>query len=255
MTPALRYEACHGDVCPDLLEQFRKANPDSRSTLWRKRNWIWRYEAPDGSQWAVKRFADRWLSRLIYAVRASKARRSYHYATELEARGIHTPAHVCYAEWRGPFNVLLASVYVSEYEDSQSLDAALETSADKDEVLRRLADFFVSLHNAGFIHGDANRTNLRIGANGEIGIIDLNRMKVYPAGVVPSADERLNDICEWSAMDDDFASFAGHYASALKDPAVTQDAVIAFKLKHDRKVDTLKKLKHPLRYLFGKKRK
>ena len=83
MTPTLVYESHTPDVCPDLLEQFRCGSPETGSTLWKKRNWIWKYGSRDGSQWAVKRFADRWLSRIIYSVRSSKARRSYLYATDL----------------------------------------------------------------------------------------------------------------------------------------------------------------------------
>lgn len=255
MTPTLVYESRKPEIGPVLLEQFRCGSPDTGSTLWKKRNWIWKYAAPDGSLWAVKRFADRWLSRAIYSVRASKARRSYLYATELAGRGIHTPAPVCYAEWRGPVNTLVASVYVSEYEEAQSLDDVLAGTVSREDVLRRLAQFFACLHKAGFIHGDANRTNVRIAADGEIGIIDLNRMKVYPAGVVPPVNERLNDICEWSSPDDDFISFAGYYALASGDEFITKDAIMEFKLRHDRRVDLRKKFKHPLRYLFGKNRK
>lgn len=253
MTPTLVYESHTPDVCPDLLEQFRCGSPETGSTLWKKRNWIWKYGSRDGSQWAVKRFADRWLSRIIYSVRSSKARRSYLYATELAARGIHTPAPVCYAEWRGPANSLVASVYVSVYEDSQSLDEALVSSVRRDDLLRLLAQFFARLHKAGFIHGDANRTNVRIDADGKIGIIDLNRMKVYPAGIVPPVCERLNDICEWSSLDDDFISFAGYYAAASEDRDITEESIVAFKRRHDRRVDTRKKIKHPVRYFFGKK--
>ena len=127
------------------------------------------------------------------------------------------------------------------------------SSVRRDDLLRLLAQFFARLHKAGFIHGDANRTNVRIDADGKIGIIDLNRMKVYPAGIVPPVCERLNDICEWSSLDDDFISFAGYYAAASEDRDITEESIVAFKRRHDRRVDTCKKIKHPVRYFFGKK--
>lgn len=249
MAEIVRFESHTPEADADLLEHFRTVEPPQDCTLWRKRNCIWTHTAADGSLWAVKRFADSWLIRMIYSIRESKASRSYRFATELQKRGIHTPAPVCFAEWRGRMNRLLASVYVSQFEPSLSLHEALEKAADRTELLHRLACFFVRMHRAGFIHTDANLTNVRMSADGDFGVIDLNRMKVYPEGTIPPAEVRLFDLCQWSSLDDDFRTFARFYVEESDDPEITFGRAIEIKIREGRNVDRRKWPKRTLRSL------
>lgn len=203
------------------LESLASASPAAGDILWRKRNVVWRMPGSDHGEWVVKRFGRRFPGPIVYAIRAGKAKRSYRYAMEMRRRGVATPEPVAYAEWRGPLHTLRSSVYISRYVPTDAWEDVLAVSLG--EARRRLwnglARFMAAMHDAGFIHNDANVTNIRVAyptpdGDPQFSLIDLNRMKVFPEGTSPTPAERFSDLTRFCEIDDEFMAFAGDYLQA-----------------------------------------
>lgn len=200
--------------------------------IYRGRNTI-RTVEQDGTTMAVKYFSRSLKNRLVYAIWSSKARRSYEHANELLNRGIHTPRPVSYGEKRGPMNILLASVYISQFEESETLEDYLN---EGEESWIRFAGFMAELHKKGFIHKDLNCTNVRVKReDGEVvfSLIDLNRMDILPQGETVNGDTAYRNLVRFSVYNEGFETFAKEYARLMNLTPEQHARLIAVKKKHE----------------------
>lgn len=217
------------------------------------RNTIWRTEIL-GHQTAVKRFADSVLRSIIYACRSSKAQRSFTNALELRHRGINTPEPIAYIEKRETLNRLTASIYISAYEKSSSLE---QTVKQDKTVMIEFARFVAKLHEAGIRHDDLNATNVRV--RGEVGnrqfsLIDLNRMKIYPPGIPVPLNECFDNVTRFSNFSPDFCNFIRAYIKSRHLKGCAEQAAYEAKRRHDKSVDRIKRIKRILMPLKKKYR-
>lgn len=180
-----------------------------------------------------------------YVLRKSKARRSYENAMTLLERGIDTPAPIAYSERRAAGTKrLISCTYICRYEPSQAL-ADFYDNADS-QFIRDFARFVAALHEKGIRHDDLNNTNIRVkGQNSTLtfSLIDLNRMRIYPAGQAVPLDECLVNITRFSGLDNTFASFVDEYLKARNLPYSLKAKAIQVKKEHDDSVSRKKKLK------------
>lgn len=243
--------------------------PQPDAILWNRRNLIFCVSAGEGKreeirvergkseEWVVKRFSRRFPSQIVYALRSSKARRSFIYAREMTRRGIATPEPVACAEMRGPAHLLLDSIYVSVRSDSLPLADALSmarATGTLPDMLRAFAHFTADMHLAGFIHNDLNLTNVRVTLDDDgprFSVIDLNRMRIYPKNTIPPLNIRFKDLTRWSSLNDDFTLFAAEYLRHSGLPAGMMTDIVAEKRRHDRRWDR----KHRLKRIFTSKKR
>lgn len=225
--------------------------PDAWVCLHSGRNTVWR--TPEGM--AVKIFGYSPLKSLIYALRTTKARRSYDNARLLKRRAIGTPAPIAYAERRGAAGRLLKSVYICAYEDS----VPLADMPDPDGSLTRAFAYFVArMHYMGLLHGDLNATNVRVKQTPqgpEFSLIDLNRMKY--CGNDDAPDKRFDDLTRWTSAGERYTAFVSEYVRYEYRHSPNQeeliDAALERKRQHDRAVDRKKAFKRWLRRLTGRR--
>ena len=181
---------------PDLgAAVLRVVDPGAaRETLHWGRNYLYAtdLQGPDGRlPVVVKQFRNEgWRARLDRRWRGSKARRSWHVARHLEARGVDTPEPVMLVESadpKGPTHYVCRQV--TGRVEARYLFRALAAGrmeslfpgVDEGRFLAALGGFLRRLHDAGVWHRDVSIGNLLI----EIGedetgvqILDLNRARI-----------------------------------------------------------------------------
>lgn len=226
---------------------------DLGDCIYSGRNTLIRYRFND-ADFVVKYFNKSLISRFIYALRRSKARRSYENACKLIERGVDTPYPMAYVERRGLFNILMDSAYVSAYVDSQSLSQAISDGC-KGKILMHFAEFISDLHLKGIMHRDLNSTNVRVQCHGEgirFSLIDLNRMDILPKGVRMTARDRFFNLVRFSDLDLDFCEFLKDYLRASGLPTSDFKKVVIIKSLDCRKIDRLKKYKNLIKNICRK---
>ncbi|MDD5839719.1 MAG: lipopolysaccharide kinase InaA family protein [Bacteroidales bacterium] len=193
----------------------------------------------------VKDFGRPLLRGWEYALRKSKARRSFENARTLLQRGIDTPAPIAYRERRSDLtNRLKGCAYICLYEPSQSLLDFYDT-ADA-AFIHAFAAFVAGLHDKGIRHDDLNNTNIRVTASDggyRFSLIDLNRMHIYPEGQAVPVDECFDNITRFSCLDDTFVAFLDQYLELRGLPSSLRDKALEIKRRHDANTDRKKKLK------------
>ncbi len=219
-------------------------------TLHKGRNTVKRHIMPHG-EIAVKQFGNNTFKSLLHIVVPSKAEKSYHAAIRLTEMGIATPEPLAYGEARGKWGRLLDSAYASRYIESQSLEEALKSQPET--TLCNFAKFASRLHSLGIIHNDLNLTNVRVEAIGRLqkfSLIDLNRTRFKNRPLNP--DERFANLTRFSCLDSAFVHFLECYLLTSGLPKSMVRKAIKSKIRHDRKVDFNKKIKHLFKYLKTK---
>lgn len=193
----------------------------------------------DGMHVAVKEFGRSLKNSLIYALRPSKACKSYHNAGTLLQRGIPTPRPLAYIEERAGGGLLRRAIYISAYDDTMPLADAIGRYGDR--VIADLGRFVARLHTLGIRHDDLNNTNIRVTETTDgilsFSLIDLNRMRIYPDGTPVPMREAMANICRFSAMDHTFDIFVDNYIAARGLPPAAADEAYAAKRRHDRRTD------------------
>lgn len=218
--------------------------PDSASKyIYRGRNSLYLSEFQQ-TEYVVKRFVSKPFQKLVYALRSSKAKRSWLHARILQSRGFLTPAPLAYCERRSKGGLLEESFYICRFEDSVPLKDFL--SGGDLNHLEAFARFAASLHQAGILHGDLNNTNVRVvERNGkpEFSLIDLNRMRVLPAGKSTGPGESARDLTRFCEIEDNFEFFAGRYTAFRCWPQETLEIIMQAKRSHDRRLRRKRALK------------
>ncbi len=171
--------------------------------IYRLRNLIKVFEAPDGTQLNVKRYhVPRGLSRLVYSlsIRKPKGYRAFVYPNRLLANGIPTPEPVAYIEECNSINMLGYSYFVSlqcpyEYTLYEMITATPTLYMPMADAVAKLA---TQMHAANILHLDFTPGNIlwRKNADGDFNfcIVDINRMRF---GQVDFEDGLKNLIKFW----------------------------------------------------------
>ena len=156
--------------------------------IYRKRNLIKVFRAPDGTLLNVKRYhVPRCLNALVYSLglRKSKGLRAWEYPARLKARGIETPEPVAYVEERR-LGLLRYSYFVSLqcpyphtlYDMAEAEPVLYEPMAEA------LAEYAARMHEAGVLHKDFTPGNILWERAGDgsfrFSLVDINRMDFGP---------------------------------------------------------------------------
>lgn len=167
----------------------------------------------------VKRFGKKnFLSQIGYLFKPGKARRSFTNASRLQSLGISSPTPVAFSEYRSAAGLITDSYYVSVYEQSEPIEAALGTNEQPQfDFIRSFARFAAKLHERGVRHNDLNNSNVRFVINPgtdeiQFSVIDLNRMRIYPHAL--RGRKAYADLTRFSTFGTVFAILAEEYARA-----------------------------------------
>ena len=138
-----------------------------------------------GDLYVLKRFdCGRWLHRIKYIPRRSKAVKNWITSLEFIAKGIAVPRPILCMEER-KFRLLGRSYFLSEYVPNARPLSELWPSlarTNRQKLLANLAAFLGRLHRSGCIHGDTNWRNILIcdGVTAKnILLVDLDCSKVF----------------------------------------------------------------------------
>lgn len=149
--------------------------------IYRGRNEV-RFFEDAGRTFVVKRYKRPYFhQRFFYTFFGqSKARRAFDYALRLRTLGVDTPEPVAYIEEKDGCGLFSIGYFVSGYVADGNLRYLEQTvSSDRAEIVSRFAVFLAGLHEAGFLHGDLNLSNIlcRCGEDGSYHfcVIDINR--------------------------------------------------------------------------------
>lgn len=223
------------------LDEYLRTIPgiftSTGETIFRGRNEIKRFKAPDGSDLVVKRFGRLPLiRRIIYStVERSKARRAFDNGNRFLALGFDTPRPVACIEIysRG---ILADAYFVSLHSEFAPLfeplvNAERFDSALADDVAALMAD----LHNKGAVHGDPNLNNIlyqrRPDGTVAMSLIDTNRSRF---GRV-SRRRCLKNLMRVTHRRDLMRQIAGRYAVLRGlDPVATVDRIFSMLARFER---------------------
>lgn len=219
--------------------------------VYRKRNIVKRFVAPDGTVLVVKRYKyPNLIQRVAYGYyRPSKARRSYDYALRLLDLGIDTPLPIACIEQYGRCHLFTYGYFVSAENNNPSLKALLQPDCDDRSALAlQFATFLVSLHEKGFLHGDTNLSNFLYERQSDgtyhFSVIDINRSHF----VSPPVPRRtcLQNLMRLTHDVPTLSYLVGIYAHLRGwDPVEASNSVCAQLRKFERK----KRLKHRVKRL------
>lgn len=239
-------------ISADQVEAIAASVPGSDSLLWCRRNKVWRSHI-DGTDVVVKSFGSAFMGEAVYALRTSKARRSYEYACEIRRRGFDSPVPIGYIERRGKAGVLLESAYICAYSSAVALEDAIASYGQ--DCIRAFADYAAALHEAGIRHDDLNSTNVRVSRQSDgsfrFSLIDLNRMRIYPPGVKLPMHECFINVSRFTYDREVMEVFARAYAKARALPESYADVIVETKLDFDRRFFRRKDALHALGRVFG----
>ena len=225
------------------LVEFIKSVPNlfenKGDVLHNERNVIKRFTLGD-KVLVVKRYKRPFLfQRFIYSFfRQTKAKRAFLNARTLRSRGFVTPLELGYIEiWKkGLFE---DGYLITEYTEDAAIAELLVHRKEGfcRDLAKSFAEFVVNLHLNGIIHLDLNSTNVLYNKeNNEFyfSLIDINRMKVYPKGFVPSKKDCLNNLNRFTGDYDLFEFVLKAYAKKRNwNEQETVEQALHLKKRHD----------------------
>ena len=233
----------HSGVSRSKIREWSAATDEYSEVIYRGRNLIRLIKEPNRAA-AVKIFSKSLKNKLIYAIRKSKAKKSFDNALVLINRGIGTPVPYGYIEKRGMFNILLMSEYLCEYDDRLSLHDAIKKRGR--ECLAAFAEFVAELHRKGIRHDDLNDSNVRVSVcenRFSFSLIDLNRMKIYGPNKAVPEKECFRNLCRFCELDNEYIYFVKKYIAAGNLPASSFATIMDIKRKHDKGVERKRQFK------------
>lgn len=252
-----RYE--HNPLVRAFVSRLPQYFDNEGDTLYAERNVIKSFVVNPADEVlrrvVVKRYKrPNFLQRVVYSFfRASKARRAFWNAAELRARGIDTPQEIAFVEERR-WGLLTYGYLVTAYDGAPAIEDRLTLPADFDRVMAGdFARFAAVLHTRGILHQDLNCTNVRYHPDGEhysFSVIDINRMRISPAGQVPSDWACMDNLTRFCGRMDLFKFVAETYASVRHWSMDAVDEMVRVKRVHDIK---WKRRKEILRKIRGRK--
>lgn len=179
---------------------------------------------------------------------ATKARRAYFNAWQLNSRHIDTPEALAYTEcrvagWLG-YSFLLTKV-----DDQEAIVGMLRMDDAFDRPFATaLAAFFARLHDRGVIHQDLNNTNIRFSRKEDgtysFSLIDINRMTFFCPNEAPPLRECLRNLTLYWDLSPMYSYVAHEYIRLRGLPEETYPLLIRIKKAHDRHWRHKKALSH-----------
>lgn len=131
----------------------------------------------DGMAWVIKRYNTKnpWHA-VRRALRRSRALNCWDMSGQFLGAGITVPAPVaCIENKLGPFRG--KSYFVYEFVDAEDLLSYMNSHngpGDRSLILRRIEDLFDALQTSRIIHGDMKATNILVGADRGLTLLDLD---------------------------------------------------------------------------------
>ena len=127
----------------------------------------------------LKRFNLRKIESLFKDLfRPSRARRAFRKAYHLELAGIATPRPLAAADRRVGGLLLRSYLLMEEIIGAVDLGAYLRGGrAPERQLIRQAAALVAKLHEEGFFHRDLKESNLVLGADGKLSVIDLEGLE------------------------------------------------------------------------------
>ena len=221
-------------------------------TIYRGRNEVKVFIAPDGMELVVKRFGRLpAFRRFIYStVVKSKARRAYEYGELYLSLGFDTPQPVAYIEIseRG---ILSDAYFISLRSDYSPLFGPLvEAERFDSQLADKVAEFMATLHAKGAFHGDPNLNNILYKRSPDgavsIAVIDTNRSRFRRHLSMRAC---LKNLMRVSHRRDLMRQVAGRYATLRGlDPVETVDRVFGMLKRFERN----REMRHRLKGYFKK---
>ena len=140
----------------------------------------------------LKRFNFRKLENLLKDLfRRSRARRAFRKAYHLELAGIPTARCIAVSSRRACGVLLCSYLLMEEIAGAVDLGTYLRTGREPMSALAAQAGRLIAkLHNEGFSHRDLKETNLLVGADGRIYLLDLDSLSF------------VDDVREWRCAAD-----------------------------------------------------
>lgn len=235
-----------GDWLSCLPDDFGRG-----ALIYRGRNELRRFTAPEGTDLVVKRFGRLPLfRRVIYStVVRSKARRAFDFGNRYLELGIDTPTPVASIELYDG-GVLADAYFVSLYSADEPLFGPLVEAERFDSALAgEVARFMAELHAKGALHRDPNLKNIlyRRENDGSVrmSLIDTNR-SVFKRRIGKRA--ALKNLMRVSHRRDLMRQIVGRYATICKlDPIMTVDRVFASLDRFERN----RSFRHRLKHIIG----
>lgn len=182
INPIYKALKTHLEMLPTTFDKGGELLYAGRNVI---KRFVWRDPAGRDCTVVVKRYAPmRWLQKLCYSTFfASKAKRAYLYAFELQKHGIDTPTPIAYLEVKR--HVLLQRCFLVTSEcnlpDCTFLRNNAQAIAQSPSLLQALAAFIVKLHTEGILHGDLNLSNIlyqqQADGTWHFAVIDINRTR------------------------------------------------------------------------------
>ena len=159
-----------------------------------KRNVVKLFQV-EGQAIVVKRYkVPLFFQRIDYTFcRPSKAKRAYLFALKLQELGIRTPDPIAFVECKRG-GIFRQGFFVSTFTEHPDVKSNLERLNNDQKFFDSLIDFFIFIHDKGFLHGDTNLTNfLFYLEDGEyrFEVIDINRSHFKEN---PSKTDCLNNL-------------------------------------------------------------
>ncbi len=137
----------------------------------------------EGVQSVVKAFrVPNFINQFAYAyIRKSKAYKSFHNASQLQALGVSTPEPIGFIEFYKT-GLLQESFFISKHYPYEITMANVRDDelADKEAILKAFARFTYEVHQKGVWHVDYSGGNILINRldNGyDFSLVDINRME------------------------------------------------------------------------------
>ncbi|MDE5568405.1 MAG: lipopolysaccharide kinase InaA family protein [Muribaculaceae bacterium] len=231
------------DYIADIPSTFDKEG----ETLFRGRNEVKRFNAPDGTNLVVKRFGHlpTWRRVIYSTVAKSKARRAYEYGNRFLTLGYNTPTPVAYIEIT-EHGILSDAYFISLHSDFTPLFEPLVKAERFDsELADDVAILMASMHANGVMHGDPNLNNILYKRQDDgktaITLIDTNRSHF---GKYLSMRSCLKNLMRVSHRRDLMRQIVGRYATLRGlDPVVTVDKVFALLERFERNRERRHKIK------------
>ena len=168
----------------DLPQRFVREGTE----IYRKRNLIKVFSAPDGTLLNVKRYhVPHGLNALVYSfgLRKSKGLRAWEYPVRLKAQDIETPEPVAYIEERC-MGMLRFSYFISLQSPYSHTLYELADAAPSlyEPMAEALARFAAHMHEQNVLHKDFTPGNILWQRDDDgtfhFSLVDINRMKFGP---------------------------------------------------------------------------
>ncbi len=178
--------------CDDKMHSFMESLPKNFADgkgeiLYDKRNQIRRFsQTSEGlpASIIVKRYKrPNFFQGLSYSTFwHNKAEKAYLFAEQLLAMGIDTPRPLGALTLRNAFGWVRQYYFASTENNDRSCWVLLEPDFEgKEPLTEALAQYLVTLHEKGFLHGDTNLSNFLWHQEGDgnyhFAVIDVNRSK------------------------------------------------------------------------------